>query len=216
MSPVRKQDDLRSRPIEEWDNWIEKEIQEAMERGEFSNLPGQGKPIRIESNPFDPSMDLAYSRLKNAGYAPTWMELDREITAGRAELQEFLQRSGEYLARLRARVTAQEVAPGPQEAATPSHPWWAFWRALRDWLDFSDSAPGAPTTSLTRADLVHIREHMREQYLERAAELDKKIGTFHAALPTDLWHLQRTALPRERAELLFDSHIPPGYGIDAP
>jgi hypothetical protein len=209
MSPTRKQDDFRSRPIEDWDDWIEKEIQEAMERGEFSDLPGHGKPLRIESNPFDPSMDMAYSRLKNAGYAPTWMELDREITAGRAELEDFLRRSGEYLAHLRSRILSEDAEPRLRETPPPSHPWWAFWRKLRDWLDFSDRAPEAKSAPLTLVDLDQIRDHMRKQYLERAAELDKKIGTFHAALPPDLWHLQRTALPRARAERLFDAHIPP-------
>jgi len=61
----------------------------------------------------------------------------------------------------------------------------------------------------TSIDLDRMRAHMRAQYLERAAELNKKIGIFHAALPPSLWHLQRTALPRERAEHLFDAHIPP-------
>lgn len=211
MSPTRKEDDFRSRAIEEWDDWVEKEIQEAMERGDFSNLPGHGKPIRIESNPFDPSMDMAYSRLKNAGYAPTWMELDREITAGRKELDEFLQRSGAYLAELKARIEAQDTVADAERAtdAPRVHPWWALWRRLRDWLDFSDHTLEPRSAPLTLPDHDRIRSYMRAQYLERAAELDKKIGTFHAALPPSLWHLQRTALPKERAERLFDAHIPP-------
>lgn len=211
MSPTRKEDDFRSKAIEDWDDWIEKEIRESMERGEFSNLPGHGKPIRIESNPFDPSMDMAYSRLKNAGYAPTWMELDRQITAARAELNDFLQRSGAYLATLRTRLDERDAAPEPNDAPETGSalPWWAFWRRLRLWLDFSGTGVEPPESPLTLADLVRIREHMRLQYLERAAELDKTIGTFHAALPPALWHLQRTTLPKERAERLFDAHIPP-------
>jgi len=211
MSPTRKEDDFRSKSIEDWDDWIEKEIRDSMARGEFSNLPGHGKPIRIESNPFDPGMDMAFSRLKNAGYAPTWMELDRQITAARADLNDFLQRSGTYLESSRARVAEHD--PGsepddPPETGT-SLPWWAFWRRLRRWLDFSDAGLEPPEAPLTHVDLVGIREHIRLQYLERAAELDKTIGTFHAALPPALWHLQRTALPKERAERLFDTHIPP-------
>lgn len=211
MSPTRKEDDFRSKTIDDWDDWIEKEIRDAMGRGEFSNLPGHGKPIRIESNPFDPSMDMAYSRLKNAGYAPTWMELDRQITAARAELNDFLHRSGAYLETLRARVGERDATPETDDAPKPGAalPWWAFWRRLRQWLDFSDAAVEPRESPLTLVDLVRMREHMRLQYLERAANLDKTIGTFHAALPPALWHLQRTTLPRERAERLFDAHIPP-------
>jgi len=211
MSPTRKEDDFRSKSIEDWDDWIEKEIRDSMGRGEFSNLPGHGKPIRIESNPFDPSMDMAYSRLKNAGYAPTWMELDRQITAARTDLNDFLHRSETYLETLRAHVAEHDAAPAPgDEPETRSAlPRWALWRRLLQWLDFADAGGETRESPLTHADLVRIREHMRRQYLERAADIDKTIGTFHAALPPTLWHLQRTTLSRERAERVFDARIRP-------
>ena len=31
-----------------WDSWVERQIRESMERGEFDNLPGLGKPLRFE------------------------------------------------------------------------------------------------------------------------------------------------------------------------
>lgn len=31
---------------------VNKQIEEAMERGEFSNLPGKGKPLKLDVNPF--------------------------------------------------------------------------------------------------------------------------------------------------------------------
>lgn len=199
-------------PLERWDDWIEREIREAMGRGEFADLPGQGKPIRIESNPFDPSMDMAYSRLKNAGYAPVWMELDREVTAGRAELDALLARSGAYLADLRERLDSQEPAPGEPAAARPRSRWlgWGLWRRLWAWLDIAgEDGGGRPAgDAVTVADLVDIRNRMRAQYLERAAALDTRIGDYHAALPPALWHLQRPGMPRERAERQFDARIP--------
>lgn len=214
MSPVRKEDDFRSKHIDDWDDWIEKEIRESMERGEFTDLPDHGKPIRIESNAFDPSTDMAYSRLRNAGYAPTWMELDREITAGREALDQFLQRSGEVVASMTERMRDDDVPPqsGADADRPLSHPWWAgwaFWRRLQDWLDLADRPTETSSGALTITDLDQIRDRMRAQYLERSVELDKKIGTFHAALPPALWHLQRPTLPKERAAQLFDAHIPP-------
>ena len=35
----------RKPPGVSWDSWIEKQIKDAQERGEFDNLPGAGKPI---------------------------------------------------------------------------------------------------------------------------------------------------------------------------
>lgn len=36
----------------QFENWIDRQIREAMERGEFDNLPGAGKPLEL-----DPSED---------------------------------------------------------------------------------------------------------------------------------------------------------------
>ena len=59
----------------------EKIIREAMERGEFDNLPGRGKPIDLTAY-FDTPEEvrLAYSILKNAGMVPREVELLKEIT----------------------------------------------------------------------------------------------------------------------------------------
>lgn len=31
-----------------WESWVERQIREAMERGEFDNLPGTGKPLPLD------------------------------------------------------------------------------------------------------------------------------------------------------------------------
>jgi hypothetical protein len=64
--------------------WIERlaeeKIREAMERGEFDNLPLAGKPLPSESNGFVPDdLRLAYKLLKDAGFLPPEMELRKEI-----------------------------------------------------------------------------------------------------------------------------------------
>ena len=62
-------------------------LAEAMERGEFDNLEGAGKPLNLEDNPFVPDeMHMAYKILKDNGYAPQWIELGKEIEALRAKL----------------------------------------------------------------------------------------------------------------------------------
>jgi hypothetical protein len=58
----------------------EKKIREAIERGEFANLPGAGKPLRLEDDSMIPEdLRVAYKILKNAGCIPPELELRREI-----------------------------------------------------------------------------------------------------------------------------------------
>jgi DnaJ family protein C protein 28 len=59
---------------------VEQRIQEAMERGEFDDLPGKGKPLPFDENPYlEPGQELAFGLLKNNGFAPEWVERDKEI-----------------------------------------------------------------------------------------------------------------------------------------
>jgi hypothetical protein len=63
-----------------YDTWIDRLIRQAQERGQFDNLPGQGKPLHLDDEAFvDPEWRLANRLLKNAGFAPDWIERDREI-----------------------------------------------------------------------------------------------------------------------------------------
>ncbi len=55
-------------------------IAKAMERGEFDNLEGAGKPLNLEENPFEPAeLHMVHKILKDNGYAPYWIELGKEI-----------------------------------------------------------------------------------------------------------------------------------------
>ncbi len=58
----------------------EQRIQEAINKGEFDNLPGKGKPLQLEDLSQVPEeLRLAYKVLKNAGFLPPEAELLREI-----------------------------------------------------------------------------------------------------------------------------------------
>jgi len=60
-------------------DYVEEQIQEAQARGEFDNLPGFGKPLDLDSNQFAGDKALAYSMLKQNGFAPPEIELAKEI-----------------------------------------------------------------------------------------------------------------------------------------
>jgi hypothetical protein len=59
----------------------ESRIREAMEQGQFDNLPGAGQPLNLEdyfSTPED--LRMAYSILRNANCAPAEVELLNEVS----------------------------------------------------------------------------------------------------------------------------------------
>ncbi len=59
---------------------IERRIQEALERGDFDDLPGRGKPMQIEDDSGVPEdLRLAYKVLKNADCLPPELQLKKEI-----------------------------------------------------------------------------------------------------------------------------------------
>ena len=66
--------------MSKWESVVEKLIRESMERGEFDNLPGSGEPLDLSENPFeDPDLRTAHRLLRNAGFAPAWIEERKDI-----------------------------------------------------------------------------------------------------------------------------------------
>jgi Domain of unknown function (DUF1992) len=63
-----------------FDILAEQKIQEAIQRGEFDDLPGAGKPLALHDDPLIPEdLRVAYRILKNAGFVPPEVELHREV-----------------------------------------------------------------------------------------------------------------------------------------
>jgi len=97
-------------------DWCEsianRKIREAIEAGAFDDLPDKGKPIRIESNPFeDPSEWMAHHLLRVNGFAPPWMEDSKEIEQNLARLRADLKnaRPGSVQAVEQFRERAREL-----------------------------------------------------------------------------------------------------------
>ncbi len=58
----------------------EKRIKEAMQKGQFDNLPGKGKPLVFEDDSMIPEdLRMAYKILKNAGFLPPELQTEKEI-----------------------------------------------------------------------------------------------------------------------------------------
>lgn len=60
----------------------EGKIKEAIRNGEFENLPGRGKPLRLDDLSSVPEeLRAAYIILKNAGIVPEELQLQKEIVS---------------------------------------------------------------------------------------------------------------------------------------
>ena len=59
---------------------VEDRIQRAQEEGAFENLPGKGKPLKLDDDSSMPEdLRLAYKILKNADCLPVELELRKQI-----------------------------------------------------------------------------------------------------------------------------------------
>jgi DnaJ family protein C protein 28 len=73
---------------------IEDHIRKAIEDGQFDDLPGKGKPIRWDDNPFvEPDWQLAYRMLRDAGFALPWMDTRKEIETQQKTARASLKRA---------------------------------------------------------------------------------------------------------------------------
>jgi hypothetical protein len=67
----------------------EQRIVEAIERGEFDELPGAGRALDLGGDAYVPSeLRAIYRVLKNSGYLPPELTLGNEIRAARRRVQE--------------------------------------------------------------------------------------------------------------------------------
>lgn len=70
-----------------FDILAEQRIADAIRRGELDHLPGAGRPLVFDDEPFQSSEQRMANRiLKNAGFVPREVLLRREIAALRGQL----------------------------------------------------------------------------------------------------------------------------------
>ncbi|MCW1975760.1 UNVERIFIED_ORG: hypothetical protein FHW05_004670 [Pantoea agglomerans] len=61
------------------DQLVEQHIKAAQEKGELSNLPGEGAPLQLEDDSqVPPELRAGFRLLKNAGFLPPELEFRRE------------------------------------------------------------------------------------------------------------------------------------------
>lgn len=109
----------------EWNNIVSQRIEEAMRRGEFDNLPGRGKPQRIQREPFVPEdQQMAFTLLQNNDLTPDWIGERKEILRLKEGFQEQVQ---SIAAEALTRWHAAEDAAGRQAVLATWHRWLLRW-----------------------------------------------------------------------------------------
>jgi Domain of unknown function (DUF1992) len=103
-----------------WARLAEARIVEAMERGEFDDLPGAGRPLELEDlSRIPPHLRMGYKLLRNANVLPPEMELRREnysldrlidATSDPDEREELKRRRRENELRYRVLVERNRIA----------------------------------------------------------------------------------------------------------
>ncbi|WP_338658905.1 DnaJ family domain-containing protein [Yersinia intermedia] len=78
------------------DQWAERYIIDAQQKGELDNLPGSGKPLELDDDSLvPPDLRAGYRLLRNAGYLPVELQ-DRQEALTIVELLSQLEVEAQY------------------------------------------------------------------------------------------------------------------------
>jgi hypothetical protein len=116
------------RDSDAWNPWqrpsrerlIEKQIREAQEAGAFDDLPFKGERIPLEDDSAAGEWALAYRMLRNARFAPPWIETDKEVRDLLARRDAVMERAARSTAvgQRRDRAELQRVVEAANRAIT--------------------------------------------------------------------------------------------------
>jgi DnaJ family protein C protein 28 len=97
---------------------IDDPIKKAMQDGQFDDLPGKGKPLHLDGNPFaDPEWELAHHVLKSSGYTLPWIEARQQIEKELEEVRADLKRAWEW----KQSADALKIPPAQVELQWQQH-----------------------------------------------------------------------------------------------
>src|ERR1700730_7458179 len=151
----------------QYQHYIEEQIQEAVARGDFDNLPGTGKPLNLEDDALAGDKSSAYRLLKQNGYAPPEIELLKEIRHENERVEQQLNRLRSQASALRTR----RVSPFPSEK-----------RAYNDSVEKAATAYEEKLRALNRKILtfnLSVPATMHMTFLD----VEKKMQQFRDACP---------------------------------
>jgi len=107
-----------------WESWVDQQIRSGIERGEFADLPGKGKPIKGIDDVHDEDWWLkAKLRAERLSYLPPTLRVRKELEEARAaiavESQELVVRCIIADINERIRDVNRRGAEGPPSTVMP-------------------------------------------------------------------------------------------------
>ena len=87
---------------------LDQRIAAAQADGAFDNLRGAGKPLQFDDDAFVPEEDrVGYRILKNAGFAPAWIEMQKSLRADQSKLESWREHMNNRWSRMNPREQQQ-------------------------------------------------------------------------------------------------------------
>lgn len=110
---------------------IDEIIRDAQRKGEFANLPGQGKPLKLDDDAqTPPHLRMAYKILKENDLAPDWVEQARALDHKRETLLQLIHSAArEYRGALNDAARSSEPE---QQRQRVEKVWTLKQKSLRD------------------------------------------------------------------------------------
>lgn len=85
---------LRRVSLRGFDSLIDQQMRAAEEAGQFKDLSGRGKPLDLSDDQQVPEeLRAGFRMLKNAGFAPPWVELQKSIREEQERIAQWLIRA---------------------------------------------------------------------------------------------------------------------------
>ena len=123
---------------QQWESWIDRQIREAQERGDFDNLPGSGKPLRDHGKPYDPDWWLKdLLQRERVQVLPDTLQLQKDVETeleriGRLGTETAVRRALEKLnTMIRERLARATSGPASRTGEIPVERFLAKWRENR-------------------------------------------------------------------------------------
>lgn len=133
----------RKPPGVRWESWIERQIRESVERGEFENLPGTGKRLPGIDRPRDDDWWIKEKlRREDVSYLPPALELRKHVddaferiacTSREADVREIIEDVNAKIRYLNSHLTS-----GPPSTLMP----FDVEQVVRDWAQGRSAPPG--------------------------------------------------------------------------